>query len=197
VDYNVTNNDRAFLRINYEHGFQAGFTDPINSLFNLVSDQPAWQGQLNETHTFGSAAVNQLVLSGQWYQAQFSTPSLAKSLAAFPTTLHFGDSSFNDLGGLDRIIPQGRTLLSTRSRTTTRAQCGATNLKFGVKFRRNDVTDFNYGQTTSGFLRVGSLGAFFNGGIDPSGSATNLNQAFPTAQSQPFAFYTLGGYDAR
>jgi len=41
---------------------------------------------------------------------------------------------------------------------------------------------------------VGSLGAFFNGGIDPSGSATNLNQVFPTALSQPFAFYTLGGY---
>jgi len=194
VDYNVTNNDRAFLRINYEHGFQAGFTDPINSLFNLVSDQPAWQGQLNETHTFGSAAVNQFILSGQWYKAQFSTPNLAKSLAAFPTTMHFGGSSFNDLGGLDRIIPQGRNVTQYQISDDYSRAVQSHNLKFGVKFRRNDVTDFNYGQTTSGFLKVGSLGAFFNGGIDPSGSATNLNQAFPTAQSQPFAFYTLGGY---
>jgi hypothetical protein len=194
VDYNFTNNDRVFLRINYEHGFQAGFTDPINSLFNLVSDQPAWQGQLNETHTFGSGAVNQFILSGQWYQAQFSTPSLAKSLAAFPTTLHFGDNSFNDLGGLDRILPQGRNVTQYQISDDYSRPVRSHNLKFGVKFRRNDVTDFNYGQTTSGFLIPSSLGAFFNGGTDPAGASTNLNQAFPTALSQPFAFYTLGGY---
>jgi Carboxypeptidase regulatory-like domain len=196
VDYNFTNNDRVFLRINYEHGFQAGFTDPINSLFNLVSDQPAWQGQLNETHTFGSAAVNQFILSGQWYQAQFSTPNLAKSLAAFPSTMIFGDGSLTTLGGLDRIVPQGRNITQYQISDDYSRAVRSHNLKFGVKFRRNDVTDFNYGQTTSGLLIPANLDAFFNGGTDAAinGITTNLNQAFPTALSQPFAFYTLGGY---
>jgi hypothetical protein len=196
ADYNFTNSDRAFLRINYEHGFQAGFTDPINPLFNLVSDQPAWQGQLNETHSFGSAAVNQFVLSGQWYQAQFNTPDLTKSLAAFPTTMILGDGSLTTLGGLDRIVPQGRNVTQYQISDDYSRAVRSHNLKFGIKFRRNDVTDFNYGQTTSGLLIPANLDAFFNGGTDTaiSGIVTSLNQAFPTAMSQPFAFYTLGGY---
>jgi hypothetical protein len=198
VDYNLTDKDRAFLRINYEHGFQAGFTDPINSFFNLVSDQPAWQGQLNETHTF-SNAVNQFILSGQWYQAQFSTPNLAKSLAAFPTSLSFGDGSFNTLGGLDRILPQGRNVTQYQISDDYSRPVSNHVLKFGLKFRRNDVTDFNYGQFSSGFLTATTLNAFFNGGVGSTGPGTPpdftlLQQTFPTRASQPFAFYTIGGY---
>jgi hypothetical protein len=198
VDYNITNNDRAFLRINYEHGFQAGFTDPINPLFNLVSDQPAWQGQLNETHAFGTS-VNQFILSGQWYQAQFNTPDLAKSLAAFPTTMILGDGSLTTLGGLDRILPQGRNVTQYQISDDYTHPIGPHSLKFGLKFRRNDVTDFNYGQNTSGILIPTTLNAFFNGGIGPTSDPnkpdiTSYTQTFPTRFSQPFAFYTLGGY---
>jgi hypothetical protein len=199
VDYNLTDKDRAFLRINYEHGFQAGFTDPINPAFNLISDQPAWQGQLNETHTF-SNAVNQFILSGQWYQAQFTTPSLAKSLAAFPTTLTLGDSSLTGLGGLDRIVPQGRNVTQYQISDDYSRPVNNHVLKFGLKFRRNDVTDFNYGQLTSGQLIPSNLNAFFNGGFGPSKADPTVNdftqyqQNFPTRGSQPFAFYTIGGY---
>jgi hypothetical protein len=198
VDYNLTDKDRAFLRINYEHGFQAAVTDPINSLFNLVSDQPAWQGQLNETHTFANS-VNQFILSGQWYQAQFSTPNLPKSLAAFPTTMRLSDGSLTTLGGLDRIVPQGRNVTQYQISDDYSRPVSNHVLKFGLKFRRNDVTDFNYGQVTSGFMKVANLNAFFNGGFAPSKNPkvvdfTKYSQNFPTANSQPFAFYTLGGY---
>src|SRR6202035_6193237 len=71
VDYNVTSNDRLFLRILYDKGVQASDTDPISPLFNITSTQPQWQGQLNETHTFGSTMVNQFILSGQSYSAVF------------------------------------------------------------------------------------------------------------------------------
>lgn len=198
VDYNFSDKDRVFLRINYEHGFQAGFTDPINSAFNLVSDQPAWQGQLNETHTF-SNAVNQFILSGQWYQAQFNTPNLAKSLATFPTTLTLGDGTFTGLGGLDRIVPQGRNITQYQVSDDYSHPVRNHALKFGLKFRRNDVTDFNYGQLTSGQLIPTNLNAFFAGGFGPgiqpgSTDFTQYQQNFPTRTSQPFAFYTIGGY---
>jgi hypothetical protein len=199
VDYEFSSSDRAFLRINKEHGFQAGFTDPINPLFDLVSDQPQWQGQFNETHAFKSGAVNQFILSGQWYQAQFNTPDLTKSLAAFPTTMIFGDGSLNTLGGLDRIVPQGRNITQYQISDDYSRPVRTHTLKFGLKFRRNDVSDFNFGQNTSGVLIVSNLDAFFNGGNDPTtatnpGGSSNLNQTFPTSLSQHFAFYTIGGY---
>lgn len=195
VDYDFSGRDRVFVRIEKERGFQAGFTDPISPLFNLVSDQPQYQGQLNETHTFNNGAVNQFILSGQWYQAQFSTPDLAKSLAAFPTTLAFGDASLTTLGGLDRIVPQGRNVTQYQISDDYSRQIGSHNLKFGFKFRRNDVSDFNFGQNSSGFTVASTLNAFFNGGFDSATKdSTNLNQTFPTSLGQHFQFYTVGGY---
>ena len=52
-DWNIGPNDRAYVRVQYDHGVQPTFTDPVNSIFNATSDQPEYQGQMNWTHTFG------------------------------------------------------------------------------------------------------------------------------------------------
>ena len=60
-----------FVHFRTDHGVQATYTDPLNSVFNAESNQPQYEGQLNWTHTLNSNAVNQFILSGSWYSAIF------------------------------------------------------------------------------------------------------------------------------
>jgi len=203
IDYNATTNDRLFLRILYDKGVQASDTDPISPLFNITSTQPQWQGQLNETHTFGSTMVNQFILSGQWYSAIFDNTNRAATLAAFPTTIAFGNANvpwFN-IGGAaaggagDAFFPQGRNVTQYQIGDDLSKTLGNHTLKFGTKFLRYDVSDKDFGVFTSGLITPNSVAAFFNGGVDPAtGTSSVLQQSFPSALSQPIALYTLAFY---
>jgi len=203
IDYNATTNDRLFLRILYDKGVQASDTDPISPLFNITSTQPQWQGQLNETHTFGSTMVNQFILSGQWYSAIFDNTNRAATLAAFPTTIAFGNANipwFN-IGGAaaggagDAFFPQGRNVTQYQIGDDLSKTSGNHTLKFGTKFLRYDVSDKDFGVFTSGLITPNSVAAFFNGGVDPAtGTSSVLQQSFPSALSQPIALYTLAFY---
>jgi len=64
VDQVIGNNDRAFVHFRYDHGLQASYTDPLTSTLNAQSDQPDYEGQLQENHTFGASAVNQFIMAG-------------------------------------------------------------------------------------------------------------------------------------
>jgi hypothetical protein len=63
-DWIATKNDRVFLRLQYDRGRAAVFTDPISPVFDGDNSGPWWQGQLAETHTFGSSAASQFLLAG-------------------------------------------------------------------------------------------------------------------------------------
>jgi Carboxypeptidase regulatory-like domain len=195
VDYNLSNSDRAYVRIEKEHGLQASFTDPINSLFNFTSDQPQWQGQLNETHAFRNGDVNQFILSGQWYSALFTNPNRTGALAVFPTTIQMGDGSLSNLGGFDFNLPQGRRVTQYQISDDYSRVMGRHTFKAGFKFRRNDVSDFAFGVNSIGTLSVSNLNALYAGGNDPvTGSSTTLTQVFPNKLEQPMAFYALAFY---
>jgi hypothetical protein len=113
VDQNFGTNDRAFAHFRADHGLQATYTDPISPAFDGQSVQPQYEGQLQETHSFGANAVNQLILSGSWYSAIFSTPSLAASTALIPFRLGFSGNAFFSLGRDLNLWPQGRNVTST------------------------------------------------------------------------------------
>src|ERR1700722_12809703 len=203
VDYNATSNDRLFLRILYDKGVQASDTDPISPLFNITSTQPQWQGQLNETHTFGSTMVNQFIVSGQWYSSVFDNTNRAATLAVFPTTIAFGNANipwFN-IGGAaaggagDAFFPQGRNVTQYQIGDDLSKTLGNHTLKFGTKFLRYDVSDKDFGVFTSGLVTPNSVAAFFNRGVDPATNTSSvLQQSFPSALSEPIALYTLAFY---
>src|SRR5204863_2035855 len=90
---------QLFGRFKTDHGVQATGTDPINPVFNANSIQPSYEGQLNETHLFGSSGVNQIIIAGSWYSALFTANNLPAALKTFPTTLIFNDGLMTDLGG--------------------------------------------------------------------------------------------------
>jgi outer membrane receptor protein involved in Fe transport len=195
IDHNFSDNDKVYGRVQTDRGVQATFTDAINPLFNTQSTQPEYQGQLNWTHVFSPNLVNELKPSGTWYTAIFQPANLGATLAAFPTTVTFGDGSLSTLGGEDFIFPQGRNVTQYQVVDDLVWTKGNHTLKFGANFRRYDVTDFDYGLFTSGLAIVPTLDDFFFGGFDPaSGNADVLLQNFLSRQSQPMALYGLGLY---
>lgn len=202
MDYTISSKDRIFGRVQADNGFQGSYTDPISPLFNLVSPQPEYQGQLSENHTFGPTVTNQFIVSGQWYSATFNAPNLPAALAAFPTNLFMGDGSLTELGGLDLIAPQGRNVTQVQMSDDVTKVAGRNVLKFGVKYRRNDVTDMVYGINTSGQMVAGNLDAFYNGGFDPAFTdpvagvlnSSIYSQFFSASSEQRFKFWNVGAY---
>jgi hypothetical protein len=196
IDWNMTNSDRIFMRYQHDLGVQASFTDPISPLFDADSVQPEDQGQLEETHTFSSGAVNQLVLSSQWYSAGFAIDNAAKALAAFPTTLFFGSGQFQGLGGEDVVFPQGRNVTQFQFSDDFSKIFGNHTLKTGLAYHRDWTTDQDFPVFSTGLLIPITLDAFFRGGNDPAnpGNFTELQQSFPTFREASFAAYSIGGY---
>ncbi len=188
-DFNVTNNDKVFVRLQEDKGVQATFTDQINPLFDAVSTQPEYQGQVSWNRAFGAKAANNLILSDQYYSAIFTTANLAASLAALPTSVIVNDGAFTGLGGDDFAWPQGRNVTGYQVVDDYSYSLGSNHtLKAGLYFHRNLVSDHDYGSFTSGLALPLSLTNFFDG------VSLMFNQTFPTALEQNIKLYQLGLY---
>jgi hypothetical protein len=196
IDYNITNNDKLFVRIENEHGLQATYTDGISSAFNVVSDQPQWQSQLGETHTFGSNKVNDFKASLLWYSAGFAMQSPTAAAAALPigtgtATLAFNDGALSSLNPDNVVMPQGRNITQYQFVDDFSWVHGRHNFKVGANFRRDDISDKNFTFVTPLVLPL-TLANFATGGT--GGSASVILQNFPSHQEVPIALYQLGIY---
>jgi Carboxypeptidase regulatory-like domain len=188
VDQNIGKNDRLFGHFRTDHGTQATYTDPISPVFNAVSTQPQYEGQLQETHTFGATAVNQAIISGSWYSALFSPPDLAAATQLMPFRVSLAGNAFFSLGRNLDIWPQGRNVTQYGIVDDFSWTKGRHALKVGVNYRRNDVTDFSPGIGSIGFSQGDSLTSFFGG------QGITFAQNFPARPNQPIALYGLGFY---
>jgi hypothetical protein len=188
VDQNFGNNDRAFVHFRTDHGLQATYTDPISPVFNGLSKQPQYEGQLQETHSFGSTAVNQAIVSGSWYSAVFTTNSLSAATALIPFRLGFSGNSFSSLGADLNLWPQGRNVTQYGIIDDFSKVKGNHALKVGINFHRNDVTDYSPGIGTIGYSQGEDLSSFYNG------QGVSYAQNFSLRATQPVAVYGLGFY---
>lgn len=188
IDQNIGNNDRAFVHFRTDHGLQASYIDPLSSTFNAVSDQPQYEGQFNETHTFGSSAVNQFIFSTSWYSAVFKPSDLSAATSLMPFELDFAGSAFYSLGNLLSIWPQGRNVTQYQIVDDYSLVKGRHSLKFGVNFHRDDITDYDPGIGSIADAAAEDLTSFFNG------VGVAYTQSFPTRLTQPVAVYGLDGY---
>jgi hypothetical protein len=197
LDLKLGPNDTGFIHFKRDHGVQPTEVDPINPVFNEQSDQPDYEGQIEETHTFSPNVVNQFILSGMWYSAIFKSPNEAASLAAMPYTLQF-DDSFTNLGNIDYVFPQGRNVTQYQANDDVSWIHGKHTTSFGVLFKRDDVTDADLGVLTE---PIGvAFGPGVNGPLDPTydlfsqGYMLEGIQNFPTRSSEPIATLNLGVY---
>ncbi len=201
MDWNIRTNDRASFLLQYDSGRQPIVVDPISSVFNVYYSGPWWQAQLNETHTFGTTAANQLLLAGIYQDGVTSVVNPAQTLAAFPTTLDWSDAGgpFTQLGGFDYIYgyPLGRGLTQYEIADDFLKIRGKHKFGFGLDFLRAYLSNSDYTQNAVGDMLPLTIDAFYSGGVDPASpqnDSTRLRQSFATQLAQRFASYTLAGY---
>jgi hypothetical protein len=194
-DQNIGNNDKLFVRVQHESGIQATYTDPLTPAFNAHSTQPEWQSQLSETHTFGSNKVNNFIASLQWYSALFTMVNQAAEFQTLPQTVFLGDGSLFPLNNDGTAFPQGRSVTQYGIVDDFSWSRGRHGFRFGINFRRDDVSDHNFTGVIP-FAEEVSLNDFAFGGVAPSNTSVGnlVAQNFPLNTNVPIALYQLGWY---
>jgi hypothetical protein len=199
IDYNISNNDKLFGRFKADHGDQPTTTDLIDpKIFSTSSNQPEYEGQINETHIFSPTTVNNFIVSGLWYTAIFLPDSGAAAVTAANGfgTIAFNDNTLSALGGSnvgDNNFPQGRN--STMGQVTDDLSItrGAHTFKMGLNFRRDDLTDYDAQIQNNGLVQFGSLADFVNGTVI-GGNGDSYSQVFTRNGDVRIGFYSLGLY---
>jgi hypothetical protein len=194
-DQSIGNNDKLFVRVQHESGLQATYTDPVSPAFNAHSAQPEWQSQLSETHTFGNNKVNNFIASLQWYSALFTMTNPTAEFQTLPQTVAFGDNSLFPLNNDGTAFPQGRSVTQYGIVDDFSWTHGKHGLRFGVNFRRDNVSDHNFTGVIP-FVQETSLNDFAFGGVAPANTAVGnlIAQNFPLNTNVPIALYQLGWY---
>jgi hypothetical protein len=186
VDYNLSDKDHLFWRVRMDHGTQATYADPINPAFNAASFQPAYDGQGQWTHSFGSNAANQFIYAGSYYRAIFTQSPDANSV--FPTEVLMSPLGYTNMGGDLVSFPQGRNVTQYQFLDDFSWTKGAHSLKFGGNFRRYDITDYTFGTFNNPLSVITSVTGFYNG------TAGEFLQNFPSRATEPVALWGVGAY---
>jgi hypothetical protein len=200
VDWNISENDHASLRLQYEVGRQANYTDSISPLFDAdYSGPPWWQGRLIETHKFSSSAANQFLLAGSYggNSGAFQLKHPSQALALFPPMLNFVQNTFNGIAGGGMAFGFG--LYETQYQIADDVVKSWRNHKFGfgANFVRIYWTELPLKTNVTGQLNVQTLDAFFYGGVDersPTVDFTQLTQSFTAQADKRISFVNLGIY---
>jgi outer membrane receptor protein involved in Fe transport len=195
VDINLSDSDKLFGQARFDRGFQPTYADPINPAFDAASNQPQDDGQLNWTHIFGSSAVNNFMFNELYYSAIFESVNQSAATATFPVIMCSSDTSMACLGPvggeypLGFFFPQGRNVEQWGLVDDFSLTRGNHNLKFGVNWRRNDISDFSASELTLNPAISSTLLGFATNTAD-----VNTTQHFSVSPEQPLALYTLGAY---
>lgn len=198
VDQVLGNNDRGYLRVERDNGFQPTFTSPFGPTFNAQSNQPQLTGQVAETHVFGPNTVNEFKGSALYYSAVFVPSDPSGALNALPTFVTFSGGAFTSAGAWGEpgpfFFPQGRRVFQYQVMDDLSHVMGKHTLRAGFSWLHDTMTDLDF-QALAGPLNgnvTTTLTDFFNGG----GPSTSLNQAFPSSPEEGIRFNTFGGYVA-
>ena len=199
IDWNVSRNDRAFLRLQYDHGRGAWYTDPISPVFDVDLTQPWWQAQVVETHTFSSSAASQFLVAGSYFALISRVKNPAKTLSTFPTVLNpyiFG--TFNALGPQDNwtIFGSGRYNTQYQISEDVVKVLGRHKLGFGGQFAQVFWSELPARSQRIGVLVPQTLNAFYNGGVgdNPSSDFTQLQQSFTSQDNLKLSFLSFALY---
>ncbi len=204
VDYNINDKNKIFFRYKTDHGRQpteTNFTDPN---LDVISIQPQHEGQVTLTTVLSPTMVNNFVGSVLWYSAFFgSAQPIDKVLSTFPSWFNFNDGGPNSGGfyptglgapGLGfNIFPQGRNSGQLGLIDDFSIVKGNHNLKMGVNFRKNRITDSSLLAGTYGYYTFNSLADFANG-VTNSQTGSSYNQVFTPLTAAHIRLYNLAFY---
>ena len=182
LDYNIDQNNTAWLRLQNDDGLQAAYTDPINPVFNALSPQPLYSAAAGYTHVFSPQLVNYFNPAFSWYESLFGPPDFKKTLEAFPVVLQGSGANapFTTLGGLNDTWVQGRRAARYFVNDNLAWRVAAHELRFGTNTRFLRLNDYNFGQGTVPVVEYTTLPQLIYG------VASTASRSFPVANNQPY-----------
>jgi hypothetical protein len=210
LDWNISNRHSIFFRVTDDQGNQPTYVSLINPNWSMVSNQPGWTGQLNDTYTFTPNLTNQFLAAAVYYSGIFQPPNLQAGLAASPTEFDQGiDGGTNSVAGLGQStfftgsttlgapwvdFPGGVNATQYQAVDNISWTKGNHNFKFGFDFKRFLTTDVS--------LLTGSYGGDYlfggladeAGGSLPGGSGSVFLQSFPAFGNIHSTLYNTGIY---
>jgi hypothetical protein len=190
MDWNLAGSDRIFLRFQNDSG-HTKLLSPINSVFDIATQQRWWQIQAVETHTLSASAASQLLFAYGRINFSSGVADLAKAVVALPTHLFLNPpEQLADPGG----SVQSRNSLVQYQISEDFVKAGQKHkVGFGLNLDRLS-SDLSLSDDV-GWLGT-TLDAFYQGGEDPSSPAdsSQLFQSFQSRTRYPTSWYHLGIY---
>jgi Carboxypeptidase regulatory-like domain len=210
LDWNISDKHRIFFRVTDDQGEQPSFVSLINPAWNMVSIQPNYTGQLNDTYSLSPNLINQFILSSLYTAGVFGPANLPAALAASPTEFNqSSDGGTNALAGVGQFsfFADATTLGAVwddfpGGTNTSQYQIvdglswvkGNHNIRVGIDFKRYNFTDIGLETAAyGGYYNFGSI-ADESGGSLPGNSGSNFIQGFPRFANIHSAVYNLGIY---
>jgi len=190
IDQKIGDKDNASFRYKGDWGTQPTTLSPISPNFDAISKQPAYDAQVQETHILSARSTNQFTAAFSHYVAQFQqNAQLVQS--TFPWQVvdsgAVNFTGFNSQGS----FPQGRNITQYQFIDDFTLTRGKNNFKFGMNFRRYDVSDhnffFNNPAVYFGYVSAG-LQNFANG------VAYQYRKTLNQSADVPIAMWGLGLY---
>ncbi|MGC8550044.1 MAG: carboxypeptidase regulatory-like domain-containing protein [Acidobacteriaceae bacterium] len=197
IDWHISDKQQLFGRFKVDHGTQPTYTNFVSPVFNTVSSQPEYEGQLNDTYTFNPNLINQFIMAGNWYTAYFGPANQKQTIATFPTYLLFYDGSINSGAtfgslGTPYYFPQGRNVTNYQFVDDLSWVKGNNTFRFGFNFLRDDISDYDNQILENGAYLFFSLADFANG--TNTGVNSEYLQNVATQPTSYLALYNLGVY---
>jgi outer membrane receptor protein involved in Fe transport len=208
VDWNLNDKHKIYGRYKMDHGSQPTNTNFVDPAFNVLSIQPEYEGQFNDSYIITPNLINSAVVAANWYTAYFGPASIPASQAVLPFFALFGigadGSGTPEQGGFSNLgvpffFPQGRNVTQYQLEEDLSWTHGRSSFKFGANFRRDDVEDFDAQvETDFPLLEMFSLSDIAQGSLcNGSSSYCNSNlfqQAFVPNLTAHLALYNIGMY---
>lgn len=198
LDWDLSNNDRIFFRVQGEQGSGAFYTDPINAAFDAEYNVWLWQGQVVETHSFGPTTANQFLLAGRALSGFWRTRDPAQAFAALPTYVNFNvTGAFQNIGPLFGTGVFGGDDRNYQLSDDVVKIWGRQKWGFGANLARIYWRVPPNTGNSLGTLTPETLRAFYQGGMDPATPSidfTQLTQAFTSQSTSPLSFNNFGFY---
>lgn len=211
ADWNINDKERIFFRFKTDQGHQPTGTNLVSPIFNVQSTQPQYEGQINLSSTLSPTMVNNLTASVLYYSAIFTASNLSAATAALPVNLILSNDGGINAGGWYPIgfgyqpipglafdeyfntFPQGRNVGQFELLDDLSKIIGKHNLKVGVNYRYNRVSDYSLQEQENGAYLFNSVGDFANGVTNPTTNSL-YTQNFAPVSVVHVRLYNVGFY---
>jgi hypothetical protein len=198
VDYHLAAKQAMFFRFKTDQGSVPGAVSNISPIFNPVSDQPDYEGQLSHTLTVTPRLVNSFIAAGTYNSYVFDFANLNAALQAFPLRINILDKVINGGSmasvGAPASYPFGRRASQVQIIDDISYISGRHSFKAGVNYRANTEADLaNAGFVYVPRVNLYSLAEFASGAFNGATRSTYM-QTFNPNPVIHFQLNNLGVY---